>query len=60
MCLTCGCGEPNKKMGDANITYDDIKAAADANDLSISETVAKLQQATEFEGAEQGASSSNA
>ena len=38
MCLTCGCGEPHKDMGDENITYDDIKRAADANGMTVSET----------------------
>jgi hypothetical protein len=29
MCMTCGCGEPNAKHGnDANITYDQLEAAA--------------------------------
>jgi hypothetical protein len=31
MCMTCGCGKPNDQHGDkANITYDQLKAAADA------------------------------
>jgi hypothetical protein len=31
MCMTCGCGEPNERHGnDANIVYDQLKAAADA------------------------------
>ncbi len=49
MCLTCGCGEPNKKMGEANITYDDVKRAADENGLSVSETVDKLSEATTYD-----------
>ena len=35
MCLTCGCGEPHKDMGDENIPYDDIKRAADSNGMSV-------------------------
>ena len=31
MCMTCGCGTPNDDHGDsANITYDQLQAAADA------------------------------
>jgi hypothetical protein len=53
MCLTCGCGEPHKEMGDANITYDDIKRAADANGMTVAETLTKLQAAVEVEAREQ-------
>lgn len=57
MCLTCGCGEPHKEMGDANITYDDVKRAADANDMTVAETISKLQGATDVERQEQGQAS---
>ncbi len=31
MCMTCGCGEPMNRHGnDANITYDQLEAAANA------------------------------
>ena len=31
MCMTCGCGQPNETHGnDANITYDQLQAAASA------------------------------
>jgi hypothetical protein len=31
MCMTCGCGEPMNRHGeDANITYDQLQAAANA------------------------------
>ena len=53
MCLTCGCGEPHKEMGGANITYDDIKRAADANGMTVAETLTKLQAAVEVEAREQ-------
>lgn len=53
MCLTCGCGEPHKEMGDENITYDDIKRAADANDMSVAETLSKLQVAADVVSREQ-------
>jgi hypothetical protein len=34
MCMNCGCGRPFDKMGnDANITYDQLEAAAKANDM---------------------------
>ena len=31
MCLTCGCMDAHREMGEANITYEDIKRAADEN-----------------------------
>lgn len=57
MCLTCGCGEPHKDMGDENIRYDDIKRAADANGMSVTETLTKLEKATEVERTEGGQTS---
>jgi hypothetical protein len=38
MCLTCGCMDAHREMGEANITYEDIKRAADANGKSVAET----------------------
>ena len=44
MCLTCGCGEPNDDHGDPNhITYDDLKKAADAAEISVQEAATNLQ-----------------
>ena len=39
MCLTCGCMDAHLEMGEANITYEDIKRAADENGRSITETL---------------------
>ena len=39
MCLTCGCGDAHLEMGEANITYEDIKRAADENGRSVAETL---------------------
>ena len=50
MCLTCGCGEPHKDMGEENISYEDIKRAADANGMSVAETLTKLQKAADVDG----------
>jgi hypothetical protein len=38
MCLTCGCMDAHLEMGEANITYEDVKRAADANKRSVEET----------------------
>jgi len=38
MCLTCGCMDAHLEMGEANITYEDVKRAADENDRSVAET----------------------
>jgi hypothetical protein len=38
MCLTCGCMDAHREMGEANITYEDVKRAADENGRSVAET----------------------
>ena len=35
MCLTCGCMDAPREMGKANITYEDVKAAAAENGRSV-------------------------
>jgi hypothetical protein len=37
MCLTCGCMDAHLEVGDKDIRYEDIAAAAEQNDLSIAE-----------------------
>jgi hypothetical protein len=37
MCLTCGCMRAHLDMGEHNIRYEDLKAAADENGVSVSE-----------------------
>jgi hypothetical protein len=39
MCLTCGCMDAHLEMGANNITYEDLKAAADENGNSVAETL---------------------
>lgn len=39
MCLTCGCMDAHLEMGSSNITYEDVKAAADENGRSVAETL---------------------
>jgi hypothetical protein len=39
MCLTCGCMDAHLEMGERNITYEDVKAAADENGRSVAETL---------------------
>jgi hypothetical protein len=39
MCLTCGCLDAHLEMGEANITYEDVKRAADENGRSVAETL---------------------
>ena len=46
MCLTCGCGDAHLEMGESNITYEDIKRAADENGRSVAETL-KIMERTE-------------
>jgi hypothetical protein len=39
MCLTCGCMDAHLEMGESNITYEDVKRAADENQNSVAETL---------------------
>ena len=39
MCLTCGCMDAHLEMGQTNIRYEDLKAAADENGRSVAETI---------------------
>jgi hypothetical protein len=39
MCLTCGCMDAHLEMGQRNIRYEDVKAAADENGRSVAETL---------------------
>jgi hypothetical protein len=39
MCLTCGCMDAHLEMGEANITYEDLKRAADQNGRTVAETL---------------------
>jgi hypothetical protein len=51
MCLTCGCGEPNLDHGDpAHITYDDLKKAADAAEISVDEAVKNFNETVQKAG----------
>jgi len=39
VCLTCGCMQAHLEMGSSNITYEDVKAAADENGRTVAETL---------------------
>jgi hypothetical protein len=47
MCLTCGCGDAHLEMGEANITYEDLKRAADSNGKSVAETIQIMERTEE-------------
>ena len=42
MCLTCGCTQAHKEMTEADITYEDVKRAADANTMTIDAALATI------------------
>ena len=43
MCLDCGCGEPNERHGDdRHITMDDVRAAAEASEISVYEAARNI------------------
>ncbi len=54
MCLTCGCMDAHLEMGESNLTYEDIKRAADENGRSVAETLRIMEQ-TEDKDREQHA-----
>jgi len=39
MCLTCGCMDAHRVMSPADITYEDVKAAAEQNGQTVAETL---------------------
>ena len=48
----CGCMDAHREMGEANITYDDIKRAADENGRSVEETLGIFDRTAEKDRAE--------
>lgn len=43
MCLTCGCMDAHKVMGD-NITYEDLKEIATSNGKTVEETLKTITE----------------
>jgi hypothetical protein len=52
MCLTCGCMRAHLEMGEHNIRYEDLKAAADENDLSVAEVIDIMERTIEADRGE--------
>ena len=49
MCLTCGCMQAHLEMGQTNIRYEDLKAAADENGRSVAETIDIIERTLEID-----------
>ena len=47
MCLTCGCMDAHLKMGESNITFEDVKRAANENDRSVADTFDIIERTME-------------
>jgi hypothetical protein len=48
MCLNCGCHDAHDDHGNpANITYESVKNAADANEMGIAESIAMILETAE-------------
>ena len=52
MCLTCGCMQAHLEMGDKNIRYEDVKAAAEENGHSVAETLDIMARTVEADKAD--------
>jgi hypothetical protein len=54
MCLNCGCMRAHDDMGKprVNITYEDVKRAAEANGKSVDETLQMITRTTDKDRAE--------
>ena len=48
MCLTCGCMDAHKVMGD-NITYEDLKRIADGNHKTVDETLDVVRRTADID-----------
>ncbi|HUO62504.1 MAG TPA: hypothetical protein VMT97_02280 [Terriglobales bacterium] len=51
MCLNCGCMAAHDDMGkpNLNMTYEDVKRAADANRMTIEATLATIARTAEVD-----------
>ena len=49
MCLNCGCMAAHDDMGkpNVNITYEDVKRAADGNNMTVEATLAMIAKTAE-------------
>ena len=50
MCLNCGCMRAHDDMGKpgVNITYEDVKRAADANGMSVDEALDNIDKTADL------------
>jgi hypothetical protein len=48
MCLTCGCMDAHKVMGD-NVTYEDLKRIADGNGKTVEETLGIVSRTADID-----------
>ena len=44
MCMNCGCGEYNERHKSSDITLDDLKAAAEGQDMDLETAADNIQQ----------------
>jgi len=44
MCLNCGCGGYNERHKPTDITLDDLKAAAEGQDMEVEEAADNIHQ----------------
>ena len=51
MCLTCGCMDAHKRMGE-NITYEDVRDIAAENDRTVDETLRIINETASLDRAE--------
>jgi len=54
MCMNCGCMRAHDDMGrpDVNITYESIKRAAEANNMSVSQVLGNIAKTAEKDRSE--------
>jgi len=54
MCMNCGCMRAHDDMGKPglNITYETVKAAADANDMTVDEALETIARTADVDRAE--------
>lgn len=47
MCMSCGCGEAEKRHHPTDITSDDLQRAADGGGISLHEAAQNLQESSQ-------------
>jgi hypothetical protein len=49
MCLTCGCMQAHKVMTEVDVTYEDVKRAADQNGVTVEQILTTIGKTADID-----------